>query len=443
LTSGQTTAAFITPAPLTAAVTAPNKVYDGDTTASPTLVITAGLVGTEQVSATGTASFNAKNVVTANVVSVGSVTLSDGANGGLASNYSLTSGQTTTAFITPAPLTITDIAASSAVSGNDKPGVAVLTGRIGADKVTATVVVDNPAYSAPGFLKAGDYKQAVHSLSGEDASNYAVTSFTTTLANYTVMPLPVKSAADKPAVAVAVLSSLPTKGVATDRPTETTNNRAAVKTQDTTKTLPTSSAQQDAKATSNTAQAAPVNAAKSEVAAAPPKLGTDKQVVPPSQPALLQTAMKQVPLPKPNPTQANLMTTVAPALVMGFAEQGMDVDIPLPPMQAGSDMLAISPTTLEPVNNATDNAAVEWEDRFYATAREVMESPVTYQVLTGASSVAILVKALAPSLLPTFSLGGGLPLPTPTPTPAPAPMPTQPGSMGSGRTLLGRFFGGA
>jgi hypothetical protein len=153
--------------------------------------------------------------------------------------------------------------------------------------------------------------------------------------------------------------------------------------------------------------------------------------------------MKQVPLPKPNPTQANLMTTVAPALVMGFAEQGMDVDIPLPPMQAGSDMLAISPTTLEPVNNATDNAAVEWEDRFYATAREVMESPVTYQVLTGASSVAILVKALAPSLLPTFSLGGGLPLPTPTPTPAPAPMPTQPGSMGSGRTLLGRFFGGA
>jgi hypothetical protein len=216
-----------------------------------------------------------------------------------------------------------------------------------------------------------------------------------------------------------------------------------MKAQDTTQTLPTNSAQQDAKAPSNTAQAAPVNAAKSEVAVGTPKPLTDKQVFPPSQPPLLQTALKQMPMPKPNPIQANLLTTVAPALVMGFDEKGMDVDIPLPPMQAGSDVLAISPTTLEPVNNITDYTLAEWEDRMYATAREVMESPVTYQVLTGASSVAILVKALAPSLLPTFSLGGGLPLPTPTPTPAPAPMPSQPGSMGSGRTLLGRFFGGA
>jgi hypothetical protein len=336
-------------------------------------------------------------------------------------------------------LTATNIAASSAVTGNEKPGVAVLTGRIGADKVTATVVVDNPAYSAPGFLKVGDYKQAVNSLSGEDASNYAVTSFTTTLANYTVMPLPVKNAADRPAVAVAVLSSLPTKGVAADRPMETTSNRATVKTQDTTQTLPTNSAQQDATAPSNTAQAAPVNATKSEVAVGTPKPVTDKQVSLPSQPPLLQTALKQV--PQPNPTQAKPITQVAPTLVMGFDEKGMDVDIPLPPMQAGSDVLAIPPTTLEPVNNATDNAATEWEDRMYATAREVMESPVTYQVLTGASSVAILIKVLAPSLLPTFSLAGGLPLPTPTPTPV--PMPTQPGSMVSGRTVLGRFFGGA
>jgi hypothetical protein len=184
-----------------------------------------------------------------------------------------------------------------------------------------------------------------------------------------------------------------------------------------------------------------VNATKSEVAAATPKLVTDNPVFPPSQPPLLQTAQKQVPLPKPNPTQATLMATVAPALATGFDEKGMDVDIPLPPLQAGSDVLAIPPTTLEPVNNATDNAAAEWEDRMYATAREVMQSPVTYQVLTGASSVAFLIKTLAPSLLPTFSLGGGLPLPTPTP--APAPLPTQPGSMVSGRTLLGRFLGGA
>jgi trimeric autotransporter adhesin len=107
LAAGQTGVATVTPAPLTATVTASNKVYDGNTTATPTLAISAGLVGTEQVSATGTASFNAKNVVTANLVTVDSVSLSDGANGGLASNYSLASGQTTAAFITPAPLTAT------------------------------------------------------------------------------------------------------------------------------------------------------------------------------------------------------------------------------------------------------------------------------------------------------------------------------------------------
>ena len=142
---------------------------------------------------------------------------------------------------------------------------------------------------------------------------------------------------------------------------------------------------------------------------------------------------------QPNPTEINPMTTLAPALVTGFAEQGMDVDIPLPPMQAGSDVLAISPTSLETINQASDDASVEWEDRIYATAREVMQSPVTYQVLTGASSVAFLIKVLAPSILPTFPLPGGLP----APTPAPMPSPTPPGSMASGRTLLGRFFGGA
>ncbi|MDO8755827.1 MAG: YDG domain-containing protein, partial [Polaromonas sp.] len=91
--------AAITPKALSASVSAPSKVYDGNTTATPTLSVTGGLVGSEVVTAAGTASFNSKDVLTANLVTVNSTTLVSGS--GLASNYSLAAGQTTTASITP------------------------------------------------------------------------------------------------------------------------------------------------------------------------------------------------------------------------------------------------------------------------------------------------------------------------------------------------------
>jgi filamentous hemagglutinin family protein len=96
----------VTPKALTATVVAPNKTYDGTTSAAPTLTITAGLVGTETLGAAGAATFNSKDVASANLVTVNSVTLSDGSNGGLASNYSLAPGQTVAASITKADLTL-------------------------------------------------------------------------------------------------------------------------------------------------------------------------------------------------------------------------------------------------------------------------------------------------------------------------------------------------
>jgi len=92
--------ASITPKALTAAITAPGKVYDGNTTAAPTVTITGGLVGNERLGASGTASFDSKNVGT-RVVTLESVALQgDAASGGLASNYVLVAGQTTAADIT-------------------------------------------------------------------------------------------------------------------------------------------------------------------------------------------------------------------------------------------------------------------------------------------------------------------------------------------------------
>jgi len=103
LGTGQTVAAFITPVALTATVAAPNKVYNGDTATPATLTITSGLVNTETVTAMGSGTFNTKDVLTANRVIVNSTALTDGLNGGLASNYSLGTGQTVAAFITPWP----------------------------------------------------------------------------------------------------------------------------------------------------------------------------------------------------------------------------------------------------------------------------------------------------------------------------------------------------
>ena len=188
LVPGQIGVATVTPAPLTASVTAPNKVYDGTTTATPTLAITAGLIGSETLNVTGSGHFNSKDVVTANLITVNSINLADGSNGGLASNYSLANGQTVAGMITPASITATVAAANSVYGAAITPGAASLTGVIGSDAVVASSAISNPTYSTSNNLKAGSYNQVVN-LSGNDASNYSVGSYTNSTPNYTVTPL--------------------------------------------------------------------------------------------------------------------------------------------------------------------------------------------------------------------------------------------------------------
>jgi autotransporter-associated beta strand protein len=97
ITDQGSTTANITAKTLTATASASNKVYDGNTTASVTLTFT-GLVGDETLGQTVGATFADKNVANAKTVTVNSITLSD--DGGLASNYTISTGQTTTANIT-------------------------------------------------------------------------------------------------------------------------------------------------------------------------------------------------------------------------------------------------------------------------------------------------------------------------------------------------------
>ena len=190
LSPGQTVAANITPAPLTAAVTAPHKVYDGTVSATPTMTIAAGLVGAETLNVSGTASFNSKNVASAHAVTVDTILLTDGTQGGLASNYSLNPGQTVAANISPAQLTATDIAAVKAIYGDPiTPGAVQLAGMIGADKVSANATLANPRYSSSHNVKAGSYQQTVNALTGADASNYTLTPYTTDAPTYQISEL--------------------------------------------------------------------------------------------------------------------------------------------------------------------------------------------------------------------------------------------------------------
>jgi hypothetical protein len=103
---------LIAPAQLTGTVSAYSKVYDATVAATPVLSVM-GLIGSERVLATGVATFNSKNVSSANLITFTGTQLADGANGGLASNYALPAiggyapGQTLGATITARPLTIT------------------------------------------------------------------------------------------------------------------------------------------------------------------------------------------------------------------------------------------------------------------------------------------------------------------------------------------------
>ncbi|MES3020472.1 MAG: YDG domain-containing protein, partial [Pseudomonadota bacterium] len=138
LGAGQTAAASITPKALTANTTAANKTYDGTTAANAALAIASGLVGTDTVTATGTASFNSKDVLAANLVTVNSTTLANGT--GLASNYSLAAGQSVAASITPKALTASATAANKTYDGTTaaNAALAIASGLVGAETVTAT-----------------------------------------------------------------------------------------------------------------------------------------------------------------------------------------------------------------------------------------------------------------------------------------------------------------
>jgi hypothetical protein len=173
LATGQTVAAAITAKALTATAVAANKVYDGNATATSTLTLS-GLIGTETLTTSGVGStFNDKDVADATTVTVTASTLLDGTNGGLASNYSLATGQTVAAAITAKALTVIVDDNHSMTQGGSVPNLTYAIA--GASLVNDDTLTGALTTVATSSSSAGTYGITQGTLTNEQNPNYSIT----------------------------------------------------------------------------------------------------------------------------------------------------------------------------------------------------------------------------------------------------------------------------
>ena len=136
--------------------------------------------------------FDNKNVGSNKTVTVNSITLADGTNGGLASNYSVSAGQATTADITAKSLSVTGITASNKTydgSTNATLDASSVTyaGLVGGDTFNGSYT---GAFSDKN-VGSGKSVTITSSYTGADVSNYSVTDQSTTTADITAKSLSV------------------------------------------------------------------------------------------------------------------------------------------------------------------------------------------------------------------------------------------------------------
>ena len=144
------------------------------------------MIGSETLGQSVSSTFNNENVGTGKTVTVNSITLSDGSNGGLASNYSISSGQTTTANITAKSLSVSGITASN----KTYDGATTATIDVSSASFSGIVSGDDMSVSATGVFdnaNVGTSKTVTltSSYSGDDVNNYTITDQSSTTANVT------------------------------------------------------------------------------------------------------------------------------------------------------------------------------------------------------------------------------------------------------------------
>ncbi len=158
-----------------------SKIYDGLTASGTVTVGTlSGFLGTQTVTATATGAYTDANVGTSKPATV-TYTLANGANGGLASNYSLANGSGN-GDITAKPLTAASTVASKPYDGNATPGAVTLgtvTGLVSGQTLVITPSATNYIDANVGSGKSTTISYALANGTGS-ASNYSMANLATT-----------------------------------------------------------------------------------------------------------------------------------------------------------------------------------------------------------------------------------------------------------------------
>jgi filamentous hemagglutinin family protein len=191
-------------------ITAAGKTYDGNNTASITAVTlkSTDLVGSETLTASAVGTFDSKNAGsrTATVTAAGT-TLTDGANGGLASNYNVVGTKTVAAIIAKKDVTYSGVSVdtkiydgTTAASLNGTPTLATVassnsvatdTKVITGDRVTLTAATGT--FASKNVLGtdgngANTVTLSGASLVGNDAANYNLVQQAPLVANNLITP---------------------------------------------------------------------------------------------------------------------------------------------------------------------------------------------------------------------------------------------------------------
>ncbi|WP_430390102.1 YDG domain-containing protein [Dyella sp. 20L07] len=158
-----------------------SRIYDGTTNADASLFGVLQGINGETLGLTGSGALTTKNVGNQqSFANLGTLALANGANGGLANNYTLVGG-VDWVTITPKALTASFLANDKiydGTTGATLTGAATLSGLVSGD----TVTLNDPTSAHFSDKNAGSNKTVTGdmSVSGTDASNYVFTQGTTT-----------------------------------------------------------------------------------------------------------------------------------------------------------------------------------------------------------------------------------------------------------------------
>jgi trimeric autotransporter adhesin len=182
-----TTSAIISPKPVTASITAANKVYDGTDVATINSCTVPGKLGSDDVSCIASnAHFASANAS----ASPQNVTATVALTGVPAGNYTLGANTTatTTAIISPKPVTASITAANKVYDGTDAATInsCTISGKLSTDDVSCTA--SNAHFASANASPSSQSVTATVALAGAAAGNYSLGLATTASTSALISP---------------------------------------------------------------------------------------------------------------------------------------------------------------------------------------------------------------------------------------------------------------